>query len=98
LASRWQWFSALVPVSLLAIVWKDRRKSPFPLTAMLLFILATATTLGLTTFLFQYYSTVADHYLYVAMLGPALALAWAVSKYSSPAVLITTAMLLALLG
>ena len=36
--------------------------------------------LGLVTFLFQHFSTTADHYLYVSMLGPALAAAWAVAE------------------
>src|SRR4029079_1688724 len=34
-----------------------------------------------STFLFQFYSTVADHYLYVAMLGPALVLAWMLRRF-----------------
>jgi len=36
--------------------------------------------LGLVTFDFQRISTVADRYLYLAMLGPALVLAWAVER------------------
>jgi hypothetical protein len=42
----------------------------------LLFAAALMPVLGLTPFAFQTVSTVTDHYLYVAMLGPALLLAW----------------------
>lgn len=36
------------------------------------FVLAVLPMLGLAPFMFQYMSTVADHYLYLAMLGPAI--------------------------
>src|SRR4030095_5176477 len=41
--------------------------------------------LGLVRFDFQVYSTVADHYLYVAMLGPALLVAGAVAAAAAAA-------------
>jgi tetratricopeptide (TPR) repeat protein len=40
-----------------------------------------APVLGLTPFLFQFYSTVSDHYLYLAMLGPAVAAAWMIQNW-----------------
>lgn len=45
------------------------------LTCLLLLVIPIGPVLGLVTFTFQSYSTVADHYLYLAMLGPALAAA-----------------------
>lgn len=41
-----------------------------------LFVAGVAPVLGFVPFDFQRYSTVADHYLYLSMIGPALLLAW----------------------
>ena len=46
-----------------------------PAAAAWIFVLAPLHVLGLTRFDFQHFSTVTDHYVYVAMLGPALLLA-----------------------
>src|SRR5438132_1149843 len=43
--------------------------------AVALFVAALLPVLGLVPFDFQYYSNVADHYLYLPMIGPALGLA-----------------------
>ena len=43
--------------------------------AGLIFILALLPVLGFSTFQFQQFSLTADHYLYVALLGPAIAIA-----------------------
>ena len=48
--------------------------------AGLMFVSGMLMNLGLAPFQFQYYSTVADHYVYVSMSGPALAVGWAVSR------------------
>ena len=57
----------------------------------LIFILAVLPVLGLVPFRFQFYSTVADRYLYLALLGPALILAFAMEeikfKFFKPMVL-----------
>jgi hypothetical protein len=39
---------------------------------------------GLARFMFQIHSTVADHYMYLPMLGPAMALAWLIDRYGNP--------------
>jgi tetratricopeptide (TPR) repeat protein len=49
-------------------------------------------------FLMQYYSTVTDHYLYLPMLGVALAAAWALSRYSGRWVYAAAAVGLAVFG
>ena len=73
------WFTWIVPVLVLgAIAWLGR-KSRWPAAAALLFIAGVLPVLGLVPFTFQAYSTVADHYLYLSMLGPALALAMILS-------------------
>ena len=48
-----------------------------------LFLVALAPLLGLVPFGFQDNSTVADRYLYLAMLGPAVAAAWFVERYAT---------------
>jgi protein O-mannosyl-transferase len=50
-----------------------------------LFVVPLTPVLGLRTFLMQYYSTVADHYLYLPMLGVGLLVAWVVRRYPSRA-------------
>lgn len=76
----WLYVAWLVPASIAALLWFYRKRAPTLLAAGLVFVLAPAPVLGLVTFLYQYFSTVADHYLYVAMLGPALAAAWALTR------------------
>src|SRR5205823_5816266 len=51
------------------------RKAPAVIAAAI-FTAGLLPVLGLVPFDFQVYSTVADHYAYLAMLGPALAVAW----------------------
>ena len=46
------------------------------LTSLAIFIVGLLPVLGLIPFTYQFVSTVADRYVYLAMLGPALALAW----------------------
>ncbi|MBX7165031.1 MAG: tetratricopeptide repeat protein [Pirellulales bacterium] len=50
------------------------------LTAAAVFVVALLPTLGLVSFDYQRISTVADRYAYLALLGPALALAWFLSQ------------------
>jgi protein O-mannosyl-transferase len=54
--------------------------------------------LGFVPFQLQYYSTVADHYLYLSMLGPALAMAWVLSRCRSAWLWAGSAAILAALG
>jgi hypothetical protein len=69
------------------------------LASAVLFVIALAPTMGLRPFVFQWLSTVADRYAYLALLGPAIAVAMLVSEYRSrPAVVWACAAVLALLG
>ena len=67
--------AGLLPLGLGALVWRGRHRAPWLLPASGVFVAALVPVLGLVPFAFQEYSTVADRYLYLAMLGPALALA-----------------------
>ena len=61
-----------------AIYWLPGRRVVW--TALAIFAAAIAPVSGLLPFGFQGMSTVADRYAYVAMLAPALVLAWALSR------------------
>ena len=70
-----------VTVALLAAAVATRRRSPWASAGVGVFVVGLLPNAGLVPFDFQPISTVADRYVYVAMLGPALlataAMAWA---------------------
>lgn len=77
---RWTW---LVPASLAVLLVSLRRRKPLLALAGLLFIIPLLPLLGLKKFLFQYFSTVAEHYQYLSLLGIGLASGWAMTAWSS---------------
>jgi len=88
--SSWQiWVTWLIPVIVAGIaiwlVWRFK----FVLIAAGLLVMAVALlpVLGLVPFDFQSYSTTADHYLYFAMLGPAMIVAAVVQRWMKRAVI-----------
>jgi Flp pilus assembly protein TadD len=74
------WFTWMVPVVVGIIVWLLRRRLPELVVGAAVFVAASLPVLGLVPFDFQQYSTVADHYLYVAMIGVGLAVAAALMR------------------
>jgi protein O-mannosyl-transferase len=89
----WTWAIAL---ALFVVCLALRRKSPWLLAGVLVLCAALVPVLGLIPFDYQMYSTVADHYLYVAMLGPSLLVAVAVSKLRNPQMkIVATALVVA---
>lgn len=74
-ANWWGYVTWLAPAALLGLAVGTRGRSRWALPALLWFMLALLPVLGLLPFDFQQYSTVADHYAYLAMFGPALVLA-----------------------
>ena len=69
----------LVPVILGVLAWHLRHRYSWPLAALGVFAAALLPVSGLVPFAFQEYSTVADRYYSLALLGPALALAFALA-------------------
>lgn len=69
----------LVPVVLAFLVWR-RRDWRRGWLGLGIFLLLPLPVLGLVPFYYQKFSTVADRYLYLAMLGPAIALAAILSE------------------
>jgi hypothetical protein len=70
------WFTWLLPAAVGALVMLNRRRWSELVVGAVIFVLGVAPVLGLVTFLFQHYSTTADHYLYLSMLGVGLCGAW----------------------
>jgi tetratricopeptide (TPR) repeat protein len=68
------YFDWIIPAGALASAFFLRRKALWLLTAALISLASIAPVSGIVTFAFQGFSTVADRYVYLAMIGPALAL------------------------
>ena len=86
----WTW---LIPAGLLAILIAIKKLRCYLLPYGILLI-GVLPTLGLIPFNFQIVSTVSDRYLYLAMLGPALALGMVMARVSFPRALVISLILL----
>jgi len=80
----WGYASGILSVGILVLLLLKRKKYPLYLACYLLFLIGFLPTSGFLPFIFQYFSTVADRYMYFAMLGPALAAAVFLQKERSP--------------
>ncbi|MBU0480395.1 MAG: tetratricopeptide repeat protein [Proteobacteria bacterium] len=97
LAQGWVYLTGIIPVLAALVIWRFRR--PWLLAAAGIFISLILPVSGLVPFPFQMMSTVADRYLYLAILGPALAAGWAFSRYrQKKPVLIVAVLIPVLLG
>lgn len=76
----WAYFTWIIPVGAAVGVWYLRRSARWCAAAAGLFVAGLLPVSGLVQFQFQNWSTVADRYLYVSMLGPAVAVAWLISN------------------
>lgn len=94
----WLWFTWVVPVGIAMLLLISRKRAPQLVAAGLVFVAGVLPVLGLVPFQFQYFSTVADHYLYISMLGPAIALAWLVVRYPTPAMAVACSVTFITLG
>ncbi|MGH7178993.1 MAG: tetratricopeptide repeat protein [Tepidisphaeraceae bacterium] len=74
------WFTWIVPVIAGAVVWLLRRRAPLLLLGACWFVAPLLPVLGFVSFDFQEFSTVADHYMYLPMLGVALSVAALVAR------------------
>jgi Tfp pilus assembly protein PilF len=71
---------ALLPLVLGVGLWRRRQRLGGLGSAMAVFVVGLLPVLGGLPFMFQTYSTVADRYTYLAMVGAALGLGWAVQQ------------------
>lgn len=70
------WVAWLLPVAITIAILCYRRARRILLAAWLIMLIAVGPVLGLVPFSFQVCSTVADRYMHLALLGPAMAFAW----------------------
>jgi len=80
LASGWRYSAfpfLLLPIVLCVLLGKGR---PWLITSVLTFFLFLLPVCGIVPFAYQYLSTVADHYAYFALIGPAIGLAFALKE------------------
>ncbi len=75
----WVYMTPLLLVAVGFILWRTAQERR--LTAASIFVASLLPVLGLVSFSFQNISTVADRYLYLAMLGPALVIGWALTRW-----------------
>ena len=94
-----QWIiDGCIPPLIALLLWRMRRGNRQPMIAGAVSFAAILPVLGLIPFSQQRYSTVADRYFYLAMLGPALLLAWAMTRLSRPMALLLTPILICALA
>jgi tetratricopeptide (TPR) repeat protein len=98
LAGHWIWFAWMVPIAITIFLWIHRKRWPWLVAGAAWSLVATLPVLGLTPFQFQEHSLVADRYFYVAMIGPALVLSYALAaaRHKTIPAVLATACLLAL--
>ena len=98
----WGYLAWVVPVALLMFGYLNRRRRPITWLGALLFVMFLLPTLGLVPFAYQAYSTVADRYAYLALIGVGLIVADAVdgarSQMTAARVAATACLALALLS
>jgi hypothetical protein len=81
IASHWPYLTSLVPLVIAIVVWVKRRAWRPIVAGAVIFVLGLLPILGLVPFDFQIYSTVADHYVYLPMLGIAIVVAFVVLRW-----------------
>lgn len=81
----WDW---IFPVIVALIVW--RLHKPVLTAGAMIFFLGLLPVLGLAPFAYQYFSTVADRYVYLSMLGVAMAAGLFLARFGNWAVWCST--------
>lgn len=99
LGHTWGYLASLIPLGLGIVLWFTREKLKGAVLGAAVFVAALLPVLGMVPFIFQAYSTVADRYVYLALLGPALGLGWSLLKAGQQrSWWLVTALVLGLLG
>ncbi len=86
----WLWWTWMVPAAAAIAVLaplanrrlRNKANAARPLAAFAIFVISVLPVLGLVPFDFQQFSTTADHYLYLAMLGPALGAGFVLDRWA----------------
>lgn len=91
------YFTWILPALAGICVWMLRRRAPWLFAGAIVFVVGLLPVLGFARFMFQIHSTVADHYLYIPMLGVAVAVGGALA-HPRRGVIATACAVLVLLG
>jgi len=81
LGHTWGYLTWLIPLLLAASVWWGRKRWPWLAASTGIFAAFLLPVLGFLPFAYQNYSTAADRYLYLALLGPSLVVAHLLTRY-----------------
>jgi len=77
----WLYLVGAIALAVGVWLWRGRIRRHWVLAGAAIFVVGLGPVLGLTPFMFQYASSVADHYLYLSMLGPAILATWAIVRF-----------------
>ena len=94
----WMYITWVIPGGIAILIWFKKHDRAWLIAAAAVFAAGLLPVLGFIPFGFQNMSTVADRYLYLSMLGPALAFAWLCSSRRSRLLQGMLALLLAAFG
>jgi hypothetical protein len=94
----WVWAALGIAAGVAVWAWRGRVARPWVAAGAVIFVAALGPVLGLTPFMFQYTSSVADHYLYLGMFGPAILATWALVRFRRRAVMGVCAVAIGALG
>jgi hypothetical protein len=94
---RWFLWSWIIPTLLAAIFGMTRKRAKPAAAGALIFVTALLPVLSFTPFLFQFYSTVADHYVYLSMLGVAIIASYFLERFQHRAIMIASVIVIGLL-
>ncbi|MGI8893494.1 MAG: tetratricopeptide repeat protein [Bacteroidia bacterium] len=73
----------IIPLVLLFFIWKLRNTEPIVALGIFIFLIGVLPISGLLSFEFQKFSTVADRYIYLSMIGAAIVLVRILQKYKT---------------
>jgi tetratricopeptide (TPR) repeat protein len=90
--------TAAIGLAFVVAIVLARRRLPWLATAGSVFVVGVSPVLGLVSFAYQYYSTVADRYAYLSIVGAALAFAWCLRELPRRIACTISVLVLALLG
>jgi tetratricopeptide (TPR) repeat protein len=77
----WLYLEWIITFSLGYLLWKNKKKHPILFPSFIIFIVGFLPVSGLAKFVFQNWSTVADRYIYISMLGISMVFSYFLSRF-----------------